>query len=140
MRGTVAALAVLAALAVAVPAAATARVRLGWNEAKQEAVYHGDNLPVPGGNAGAKTSWCSRWSAIQIDCGVEADGSKSTSTYDSCKTLDYDYNCLGGYDYSTEATWCMATVDVFKATRNSRWHYRGDVYSRLEDDQSCYGG
>jgi hypothetical protein len=133
MKKLIAVPVVLAALAV-VAAPASARVSsLGLGQAKQVARNAGWNFPTPGGATSVKVFFTDRWSSWRVDVGVEADGSKTSRSWDSCKSFDYDYNCIGGWDYSTDSTYAMATVSVFKNSHTGR------ITTRVSD-MSTYGG
>jgi hypothetical protein len=135
MKKYIAVPAALAALGVAAAPAAARVQPLGLQQAKQAARNAGWNFPTPGGTDGVKVTWSSRWSAWRIDFGVEADGRKTSRTWDSCKTIsDYTYDCLGGWDYSTDDTWAMGTVSVFKSSRTGR------ISTRTGNDISTFGG
>ena len=127
--------AALAALGVAAAPAAARVQPLGLQQAKQAARSAGWSFPTPGGTDSVKVTWSNRWSAWRIDFGVEADGTKTSRTWDSCKTIsDYTYDCLGGWDYPTDDTWAMGTVSVFKSSRT------GSIWTRTGNDISTFGG
>jgi hypothetical protein len=108
---------VVALAMLAVPALASAHASpLSMKQARHTAANRAWRFHPDGGVNSVKSSWCNRWSAYQIDCGAEADGSV------------YDYSL----DWN-EPTWCMATVDVHK----NRW--TGRITTHLEQDMSCVG-
>jgi hypothetical protein len=117
---------------LAIPGVASARAQiLTWHQARVYASWEESNLPVPGDMTGGTINWCNRWTNWRVDCGIEADGKKTTRSWDPCKRFDSNYNCVGGWDYDTESTSCMQTVDVKK---NSRTGY---IWTVRESDLSC---
>jgi hypothetical protein len=107
---------------------------LSLQQAKTAAKNRGWSFPTPGGVESVKVSWTNRWSAWQIDIGVDADGTTTERDWDSCKTFSsYSFNCIGGWDYYTLPSFAIATVDVFKSSRTGR------ITTRVEDDMSTSG-
>lgn len=130
-------LAATAIAALAIPATAGAYVSpLSLSQAKQAARNAGWGFPTPGGTDSVKITWSIRWSSWKVVLGVEADGTKTSRTWNSCQDISYStYSCIGGWDYSTDSTWAMGTVDVFKSSRTGR------VWTQLESDSmSTWGG
>jgi hypothetical protein len=127
----------IAGATFAIPAAAQAHYvsPLGWNQAHHAAQMEGWSLPVPGIETSVKTTFCARFTSWHVACNVEGDGTVTTSTYDSCATIDSSYNCVGGEISNDSPSWCMVIVDVYKHRSLGGW-----VSTRQEGDLSCYGG
>lgn len=133
MKKIAASLAV-AVLFVAAGSTASAGVRaLTYGQARSQANRAARKLPVRGGVERVQVKGCDVFSPWQWACGVEADGSIRTSSYDPCKTIGHSGGCVAGRNYTSQLTSCMATIDVTK----DRY---GHVHHRREHDLSCDDG